>query len=117
MAKRADVEFGDEVRIASAPENEARGYAGRSGVCNGFTTSSYSGVEVIGPAKNDHALSVDFDESGENAWFSPDLVQYVGHAEGTVIQIGDKTLRRNADGSLSGSNADFVGRLPTAIQR
>jgi hypothetical protein len=37
----------------------------------------------------------------EDAWFSPDLVLFVSHAEGTVIEIGDKTLRRNADGSWS----------------
>jgi hypothetical protein len=45
---------------------------------------------------------VDFDDPHiEDAWFSPDLVEFVSHAEGPVIQIGDMTLRRGADGSWS----------------
>jgi hypothetical protein len=96
-----EVEFGDEVRIVSTPDTDARAYAGRIGVCKGVTTPSYSGVEVIGEAPNDRALSVRFDDTGEEVWFSADLVEFVSCAEGTVIGIGDKTFRRNADGSWS----------------
>ena len=60
-------------RIVSTPETSARGCAGRIGVCKGVTTPSYSGVEVIGEATNDRALSVRFDDTDEEVWFSPDL--------------------------------------------
>lgn len=96
-----EAEFGDEVRIVPSPETDARGYAGRIGVCHGFTTPSFSGVEVIGETQNDYALHVRFDDTDENAWFSPDVVELVSHAVGTVIRIGDKTFRRNADGCWS----------------
>lgn len=101
MVPPPEVEFGDEVRIGSSPETDARAYAGRIGVCEGVTTPSYSGVEVIGEAPDDRALSVRFDDTDEEFWFSPDLVEFVSHPEGTVIEIGEKTFRRNADGSWS----------------
>jgi hypothetical protein len=44
---------------------------------------------------------VHFDDTDEDAWFASDLVEFVRHAEGTVAEIGDKTFRRNADGSWS----------------
>jgi hypothetical protein len=101
VAQHPEVEFGDEVRIVSTPETNARGYAGRSGVCHGFTTPSHTGVDVIGEVRNDRALNVHFDDTDEDAWFSPDLVEFVSYAEATVIEIGDKTFRRNVDGSWS----------------
>jgi hypothetical protein len=101
MVHRRGVDVADEVRIVSTAETRARGYAGRTGVCHGFTAPSYSGVEVIGEVQNDRALNVHFDDSDGDAWFSPDLVEFVSYVEGTVIGIGDKTFRRNADGSWS----------------
>jgi hypothetical protein len=77
--ERPEVDYGDEETIVSTHETDAAGLAGE--------------------ARNDRALHVHFDDSDDDAWFSADLVQFAGYGEGTVIQIGDKTLRRNADGS------------------
>jgi hypothetical protein len=107
MTQRPEVEFGDDVRIASAPETQALGYAGRSGSCVSITTPSLTGVEVIGDLRNDRALNVHFDEPYiEDAWFSPELVEFVDRPEEIVIQFGvtgfgETTLRRDADGSWS----------------
>lgn len=97
----SEIQPGDEVRIVSTPVTNARGYAGRIGVCWGFTTPSYSGVDVVGEAQSDRALNVRFDDVNEAAWFAYELVEFVSYAEGTVMRIGDKTFRRNADGSWS----------------
>jgi hypothetical protein len=70
--------FGDRVRIAIAPETEARGFAGRAGEVWGESVPSVSGVgPVIGDRGEDLALSVFFEETEDQAWFAPHLVQGV----------------------------------------
>ena len=70
--------FGDHVRIQHAPETEERGFAGREGDVHGESIPSASGVgPVIGDRGDDHALSVYFDDTGEQEWFAPHLVQFV----------------------------------------
>lgn len=73
--------FGDLVRIADFPK--AGAFAGRYGECFGKTTPSDSGVgpiigtEIGGNDRVDHALSVYFEETGEQEWFAPHLVERV----------------------------------------
>lgn len=89
----------DNVRIVSTDETDSRGYAGRSGVCYGFTTPSVTNVDVVGGNEDDFAFNVHFEEEDvEDAWFAPDLVELVDHGAGTTISIGDKSFVRRADG-------------------
>ena len=94
----AGISFGDNVRIIDTDETRQGGWAGLTGSCMGFTTPSITGVEVVGgPA--DQALHVQFDsDSIANAWFHPDLVEYVDYAPGTEITIGDTRLVREPTG-------------------
>ena len=90
----------DNVRIVQTPDTERLGYAGKLGVCRGFTTPSVTGVEVVGEADDDFALAVRFDDLDSEVWFSVDLVDLVDHAPGTTISVGDSySAVRRADGS------------------
>jgi hypothetical protein len=93
--RRADL--GDTVRIASTPETVAAGYAGRTGVCYGFTTPSVTGVQVVGDLGGDDALIVSFEDGG-SAWFEPSLVSFVDVGAGQVAVVGDTRLIRDATG-------------------
>ena len=71
-------------------------------MCLGVTTPSVIEVEVIGEIEGDRALNVSFGDQGvPDAWFSTRLVDLVSHAEGTIAKIGERVLRREADGSWS----------------
>jgi len=102
----AGISFGDNVRIIDTDETRQGGWAGLTGSCMGFTTPSITGVEVVGgPA--DQALHVQFDsDSIANAWFHPDLVEYVDYAPGTEITIGDTRLVREPTGEWRRMEAD-----------
>jgi hypothetical protein len=80
-------EFGDRVRIRQTVETEAAGLAGRSGIVHGITTVSVTGVTVIGKPEEDTAINVFFDESNEDVWLAPQLVEFVNHNPGTTITI------------------------------
>jgi hypothetical protein len=70
--------FGDRVRIATAPDTVARGFAGRAGEVWAESVPSVSGVgPVIGDRGEDFALSVFFEETEDQAWFAPHLVRRV----------------------------------------
>ena len=110
----------DNVRIRATPETESLGYAGRSGVCFGFTTPSVTGVTVIGDTDEDYALNVNFGgEDREGAWFAADLVEFVDHAPGTEISIGRKALIRRADGTWApnGAAARAIASLRRLFRR
>ena len=93
------ISFGDSVRIGVTPLTESLGYAGRTGTCFGFTTPSVTGVEVVGVLVPDFAFNVHFEEEDvEDAWFSPELVEYLDHAAGTTASIGDHRFIRTEDG-------------------
>jgi hypothetical protein len=91
------VEVGDIVRILTAPETVAAGYADRTGTCYGFTTPSMSGEDVIGSAVEDDALSIHFDD-GSSAWFTRSLVAFVDVDSGQMMRIGEKWFVRTPDG-------------------
>ena len=80
MARRIPA-FGEPVRIAAYPE--AGIFADRRGVCYGFPKPSQSKVgPVIGADHpdargDDFALSVYFEDTGEQEWFAPHLVDRV----------------------------------------
>ena len=106
MTTQSDVGFGDRVRIVRTQETEERGFADAVGMVLGFTTPSATGItDVIGGLDADLAFNVDFDspEPG-NAWFAPDLVSFVDHGPGLDVQIGEKRLRRTAEGEWEPSD-------------
>jgi hypothetical protein len=93
--------FGDRVRIAESPETEARGFAGRTGHVYGQSVPSASGAgPVIGDRGEDFALSVFFEETQEEEWFAPHLVQLVDHGGPQTVTIeGGPSFVRDADGT------------------
>jgi hypothetical protein len=94
-----EVSFGDHVRIADTEGTRAGGWAGRDGHCWGITTPSVTGIEVVGGSQGDLALNVHFDEEAlPDAWFHPDLVEYVDHAAGTEATAGDARFIRDDGG-------------------
>jgi hypothetical protein len=81
---------------------------GRDGQCWGITTPSVTGVEVVGGSVGDLAFNVHFDhEAIADAWFRPDLVEYLDHVPGTDATVGDThSFARPAEsGARSGRTA------------
>lgn len=68
--------FFDKVRIKTAPATDAIGIAERSGVVTGMTTPSVTQVMVVGDATDDCAVSVLFEDTGEQLWVAPELVAH-----------------------------------------
>ena len=98
-AMGSDISFGDHVRVADCDATRRGGWAGLVGQCLGFTTPSVTGVNVIGSSKGDLAFNLHFDDdSVTDAWFDPDLLEYIDHAEGTQATIGNTRLVRDASG-------------------
>lgn len=91
--------FGDNVKVLSSAETDAKGLSGKIGQVYGETTPSVTSVEVIGDISTDYAINVSIEELDEDYWFSPDLLELIDHAEGTEIIIGNHKAVRRADGS------------------
>jgi hypothetical protein len=72
--------------------------AARTGSVFGETKPSVTGVEVIGEIANDYAINVNLDERNDSFWFAPELLEFVDHAPGTEMIVGDKKFVRSADG-------------------
>lgn len=53
---------------------------------------------MIGEVKDDLAFSVIFENSHTQLWFAGELLEFVDHAPGLEVQIGDTRLIRRADG-------------------
>jgi hypothetical protein len=92
------VSFGDNVRVTSTPLTVSLGLAGLTGAVYGETTPSVTGVEVIGGVDADYAINVQLDGRDESLWFAPELLEFVDHAPGTEIVIGNKRMVRSASG-------------------
>ena len=59
---------------------------------------SASGVLVVGDASDDFALNVMLEQRQEQLWLAPDLVEFVDHAPGAEMTIGDWRFVRTATG-------------------
>jgi hypothetical protein len=79
--------FGDNVRIRTSAQTEAKGVAGLVGQVWGQTTPSETGVAVIGEVTSDYAINVFFKDRDESFWFAPALVEFVDHGPGTEIAL------------------------------
>lgn len=102
----SEISFGDQVRIHQTPETEALGVAGRVGQVHGYTTPSVTGVVVIGDDGGDYAIAVFLEGSAEATWFAPRLLEFVDHAPGTEIRVGDRLAVRDSNGNWVERSAD-----------
>jgi len=92
------ISFGDNVRVASTPLTISLGLAGLTGAVYGETTPSVTGVEVIGRTDEDYAINVQLEGRDESVWFAAGLLEFIDHAPGTEVVIGNKRIVRSASG-------------------
>ena len=90
--------FGDNVRVVETPLTTGLGLAGLVGQVYGETTPSVTRVEVVGEAGGDYAVAVQFDGKPESIWFAPQLLEFIDHAPGTEVVVGNKRIVRSASG-------------------
>ena len=92
--------FGDRVRIRETEETRAAGFAGRVGELFGESIPSSSGAgPVIGGRGEDQAFSVFFEETREQLWFAPHLVEFVEDRAGQTMTVdGGPSFIRDPDG-------------------
>ena len=93
------IEFGDNVKFVDNEKTRAAGVALKDGVCMGFTTPSITNIEFIGDTEIDYAISVELKENSEIVWTTQDLLEFIDHGEGQVMEIGNRRATRRADGS------------------
>lgn len=105
MADDTPISFGDHVRIRRHPDTEATGLADQVGEVRGVTTPSVTAVDVIGRSESDCAFNVHVEHLNREAWFSPELLEFIDHAPGTTITLAGvpKTWTRTNDGEWAES--------------
>jgi hypothetical protein len=90
----------DNVVVRSTPETVAAGIAGLKGQVHGVTTPSSTEIEYLGDHSTDCALNVHFATLDKDFWLAPDLIEFLDHAEGTAIRVGEgPEMVRQADGT------------------
>lgn len=99
MEYEGRVRFGDRVRVCDTDAARHLGLVGLMGMVDGETTPSVTGVDVIGRPAGDFALNVELDGGAGNFWFAADCLEFVDHAPGTVVRVGDRAVVRRPDGS------------------
>ena len=92
------ISFGDTVRIRATAETEHLGLSGRTGLVQGWTTPSVTGVEVVGDVVHDRALSVKVEGRDDALWLDPDLAEFVDHTAGLAGKFGNRSYRRGISG-------------------
>jgi hypothetical protein len=92
------ISFGDRVRVRPTPETVPLRLANLVGQVYGETRPSVTGVEVIGGTAEDYAINVAFPDRADTLWFSPDSLEFMDHAPGTEIVIGNQRFVRSASG-------------------
>lgn len=93
------ISFGDNVKIRKSQITDKLGLTGKIGQVSGETTVSVTDVDVIGQIEEDFAFSVFFEDEDTQYWFAPHLLEFVDHAEGTILQVGNVKAVRQADGT------------------
>jgi hypothetical protein len=95
--EKAQIAFGDRVRIRSTEATEGLRIAGLTGIVQGRTTPSVTGVEVVGKSSKDLAISVRL-EGQPQLWFAEELLEFVDHAAGTTVEIAGRKVIRDERG-------------------
>jgi hypothetical protein len=93
------IEFGDKVKFVDNEITRKAQVAMQEGTCLGFTTPSVTNINYIGKTEIDYAISIELNDTKEIVWTTQDLVEFISHGEGQVIEIGNKRATRRADGS------------------
>ena len=93
------IEFGDKIKFVDNEITRQAGIALKEGTCLGFTTPSITNIEFIGNTEIDYALSIEIFDTNETIWVTQDLITFIDHGEGQIIEIGNKKATRRADGS------------------
>jgi hypothetical protein len=88
----------DNVRINDTPLTRESGFAGERGVVYGFTTPSATGISFLGTSAQDIALNVYFEHRKADFWFAPELIEFVDHNAGCVVEIGGRKMVRRSNG-------------------
>jgi hypothetical protein len=98
--KEKMIGFGDNVLVLSTSETKKHGIAGIRGNVRGETTPSGTNVDVIGEVTDDYALHVQPDnEETKGFWIVPCLLEFIDHAPGTEMIVGNIRAVRREDGS------------------
>ena len=92
------ISFGDNVRVVSTPLTISLGLVGLTGAVYGETTPSVTGVEVIGQTDEDYAIAVQLEGGDESIWFAAGLLEFIDHAPGTEVVIGNTRIVRSVSG-------------------
>lgn len=95
----SSIQFGDRVRILADAATEERGFVGKVGEVYGQTTPSSTNTAIIGTPLKDYAVSVFFEDTGEQHWFPEHLVELIDHNPGATLRLRNKEYIRAADGS------------------
>ncbi len=93
------IEFGDKVKFVDNTTTRAAGVANKEGTCLGYTTPSITDIKFIGSTEIDYAISIELNDTKEIIWSTQDLVEFISHGEGQVIEICNRKATRRADGS------------------
>jgi hypothetical protein len=105
--------FGDRVRICDTESMQERGFAGRVGNVFGESIPSSSGVgPVIGDRGDDLAFSIFFDDTREQEWFAPHLLEFVDHGGADTMSLdGGPSYTRDTDDAWDevGGSTDVGG--------
>ncbi len=107
------ISFGDHVRVRSTEITQQMGLADLIGMVYGWALPSQTGVDVIGEPIWDYAINVHFDNLGKEYWFIPQLLEFVDHAEGTVLTLKgvSKKWTRKADGQWQVESTEANSRM------
>jgi len=95
----SQISFGDRVRIRSTEATETLGIAGQMGIVNGRTTPSATGVEVVGKPTKDLAIAVTLEAQTKQLWFAEEVLEFVDHRAGTIVETQGRKLIRDELGS------------------
>ena len=93
------IEFGDKVKFVDNETTQKAEVANKEGTCLGFTTPSMTNIEFIGETEIDYAISIELTDNSEIIWTTQDLVEFISHGEGQVMEIGNIRATRRADGT------------------
>ncbi|MBL0270072.1 MAG: hypothetical protein IPP99_15765 [Chitinophagaceae bacterium] len=111
------IEFGDKVKFLDNEITRTAGVAGLNGTCLGYTTPSVTKIAFIGKTQSDYAISIEIEGTDQIIWTTQDLVEFISHGEGMVIEIGNKRATRNADGSWKEELIDPANEKSSWLKR
>lgn len=92
------IQFGDIAKIKFNQDTEKLGVAGLTGSIYGETKPSISNVEIIGVSTEDFALNIYIEEKRVDYWFPREYLEFISHAPGTDLKIGDSNFIRKENG-------------------